>query len=337
MGRISVETRRRIILFRTQGHSVKAIRERLQEEGIVISKCSIYKLIKKYAAAGTVGDLPKKRAKILKEEHLQFINESMEKNDELTSKDLTNELLKEWPDLSVSVRTVRRSRWNLGWRATRPNYCQLVREANKKKRLDWCKDRLSENEQFGNVIFTDECSVQLDSHGRLCFRKKNEPRKLKPKPKHPVKVHIWGGISKKGATQLVIFQGTLKATHFCTIIEHGLLPFIRQHFTDGDYRFQQDNDPKHTSRLAQSFLEDHDVNWWRTPAESPDLNPIENVWGSLKYFLRTHYKPTNLETLVEGIIEFWKTLTPTVCTKYISHLHKVMPKVVAVNGEASGY
>ena len=60
MGRISVKTRRRIVLFRTQGHSVKAIRERRQEEGIVISKCSMYKLIKKYAAAGTVGDLPKK-------------------------------------------------------------------------------------------------------------------------------------------------------------------------------------------------------------------------------------------------------------------------------------
>ena len=132
-----------------------------------------------------------------------------------------------------------------------------MREANK-KRLDWCKDRLSENEQFGNVIFTNECSV------------KNEPRKLKPKLKHPVKVHIWGGISKKGVTQLVIFQGTSKVTNFCTIIEHGLLPFIRQHFTDGDYRFLQDNDPKHTSCLAQLFLEDRDVNWWKTPAESPD-------------------------------------------------------------------
>ena len=74
---------------------------------------------------------------------------------------------------------------------------------------------------------------------------------------------------KKGVT-LVIFQGTSKVTNFCTIIEHGLLPFIRQHFTDGDYRFLQDNDPKHTSRLAQLFLEDHDVNWWKTPAESPD-------------------------------------------------------------------
>ena len=121
----------------------------------------------------------------------------MEKNDGFTSKDLTNELLKEWPDLSVSVRTVRRSRWNLGWRATRPNYCHLVREANKKKRLDSCKDRLSENEQFGNVTMNVlfSLTVMFD-----CFRKKNEPRKLKSKPKHPVKVHIWGGISKKGDT-----------------------------------------------------------------------------------------------------------------------------------------
>ena len=106
---------------------------------------------------------------------------------------------------------------------------------------------------------------------------------------------------------------------------------------NGDYRFQQDNDPKHTSRLVRAFLEEHNVNWWRTPAESPDLNPIENIWGSLKYFLRNHCKPTNLDSLLNGITEFWRTLTPEICTKYISHLCKVIPKVIAVNGEASGY
>ena len=96
--------------------------------------------------------------------------------------------------------------------------------------------------------------------------------------------------------------------------------------------------PKHTSNHVKLFLEDHNINWWRTPAESPDLNPIENVWGSLKYYLRTHHKPTNLQTLLSGITEFWKTLTPEICTKYISHIQKkVIPKVIEVNGEASGY
>ena len=65
--------------------------------------------------------------------------------------------------------------------------------------------------------------------------------------------------------------------------------------------------------------------------------PIENVWGSLKYYLRHEYKPTNLASLEDGIKNFWKTLTPQLCRKYISHLHTVIPKVIAANGAASGY
>ena len=202
------------------------------------------------------------------------------------------------------------------------------------KRLSWCKQQISAKETFDNVIFTDECSVQLDNHGRLCFRKKNEPRKLKPKPKHPIKVHVWGGISRKGATSIVIFTGTLR---YCTILDSSLKPFIERTFTDQNYRFQQDNDPKHASNYSKTYFAENSINWWQTPPESPDLNPIENVWGSLKYFLRHSYKPRNQDSLIAGILLFWKTLTPDVCSKYISHLYKVMPKVVEVNGAASGY
>ena len=34
------------------------------------------------------------------------------------------------------------------------------------------------------------------------------------------------------------------------------------------------NDPKHASYLIEDFFEEHGVNWWPTPPESPDLNPI---------------------------------------------------------------
>ena len=53
------------------------------------------------------------------------------------------------------------------------------------------------NEQFDNVIFSDECTVQLDHHARLCFCKEREKRALKQQAKHPVKVHIWG-VSLRG-------------------------------------------------------------------------------------------------------------------------------------------
>ena len=54
-----------------------------------------------------------------------------------------------------------------------------------------------------------ETSVQLECHQRHSFRKKGQPPKLKPRPKHPVKVHVWAGISKKGATQVCIFEGKM--------------------------------------------------------------------------------------------------------------------------------
>ena len=63
---------------------------------------------------------------------------------------------------------------------------------------------------------------------------------------------------------------------------------------------------------SKGFLEEKGVNWWYTLPESPDLNPIELLWGSLKQYLRNHSKTKNLEELKTGIEQFWLTLTPEV-------------------------
>ena len=66
------------------------------------------------------------------------------------------------------------------------------------------------------------------------------------RPKHLTKVHMWAGISKKGKTGICIFEGIMKKELFVSILEGTLLPLITDVYPE-EYRFMQDNDPKHTS------------------------------------------------------------------------------------------
>ena len=265
------------------------------------------------------------------------MEDCLRSDDELTTRRLKAKLREKFENFpEVSLSTIKRNRKECGWVCTRPHYCQLIRDANKVKRKAWCQKQLHNNEQFEDIIFTDECTVQLDHYGRLCFCKEKEARVLKQRPKHPAKVHIWGGISMRGATRLVMLSGNMNAIRYGKIVEAALVPFVKTCYPDG-HRLQQDNDPKHSSKYIGRLFKFHGIYWWKTPPESPDLNPIENCWGSLKQFLRTTYKPSNLQELMDGIEKFWASLTPDVCKKYIGHLHKVIPKVIEVDGNPSGY
>ena len=55
---------------------------------------------------------------------------------------------------------------------------------------------------------------------------------------------MWAGISSRGATNVVVFTGTLTATRYIDILEAVLVPFLEEVYPNG-HRFQQDNDPKH--------------------------------------------------------------------------------------------
>ena len=128
----------------------------------------------------------------------------------------------------------------------------------------------------------------------------------------------------------------MDATLYIEILDKTLLPFLEKVYPD-EHSLMADNDPKHTSSDTKKFLKDHKVTWWRTPAESPDCNPIENLWHELKEYIRRVKKPKTKGELIDGIKEFWDGLTVSKCLKYINHLKKALPKVIEVNGAATGY
>ena len=149
----------------------------------------------------------------------------MRKNDEMTSAKIQKKLAKR--GISVSSSTVWRSRKQQGWTLRRTAYCQLIRDANKVKWLEFAQCILESRDTFHNVIFSDECSISLQLYRHTCFRMTEEPTKRKLKLKHPLKVHVWGGISCHGASKICIFDGIMDADLFCNVLETTLIPFIR--------------------------------------------------------------------------------------------------------------
>ena len=239
----------------------------------------------------------------------------MRRDDKTTSNKIKKKL--ERHGICVSRSTVRRARKQQGWTLQWTAYCQLICDTNKVKRLEFAHRVLESDDTFNNVIFSDECSISLQAYRRTCFRMVNEPTKWKLKPKHPIKVHVWGGISRSGATKICIFDGIMDADLFCSILETTLVPFISEKLPD--HHFKQDNDPKHTSRQAQAFFEEHEINWWRTPPESPDLNRIKNLWHWIKFYLESKVKPKNKQELVDGIKKFWeRKVTPENVTSILT-------------------
>lgn len=153
------------------------------------------------------------------------------------------------------------------------------------------------------MIFSDKCSVHMDSHAKLSFRQHWEPPQVKGRAKHPYKVHIWAGIFKRGATNLLIFTGNMDTAFYCRSKR-----FLRRPRCPSDgYLFQQDNNPKHTRRLVKEYMEMDGINWRKT---SPEVC----IWTQLSFFgtsssttvyLRMIVKLTTKGELVAGIMQFW--------------------------------
>ena len=92
----------------------------------------------------------------------------------------------------------------------------------------------------------------------------------------------------------------------------------------------QDNDPKHTAKLTKEWLHLRNVNVLEWPAQSPDLNPIENLWKMLK--IQVHNRnPRSLEELKTFCHEEWAQINPMICRK-LTDGYKARLKAVLANG-----
>ena len=165
---------------------------------------------------------------------LGIIKETLEKDFTTSAREVKRILEDNGSVLSLT--TVKKAISAAGYSASKPRYCQMIRDTNKVKRVDFCNDLISNDDKFEDAIFSDECSIQLHDNKTVAYRKKDSWAPPKCRPKHPLKIHLWGAISKKGPSEPVTFEGIMDAEFYTeNILKDTLLPFVRSGFPEGHH------------------------------------------------------------------------------------------------------
>ncbi len=116
------------------------------------------------------------------------------------------------------------------------------------------------------------------------------------------------------------------------ILEHFILPSADQLFKDADFIFQRDLAPVHTAKSTKSWL-NYQLDW---PANSLDLNPIENIWGIIKRKMRNK-RPKNTDELKDTVKETWASIPPQQCHKLITSIPSWIEAVIKAKGAPTNY
>ncbi|XGW34641.1 hypothetical protein V3C99_018542, partial [Haemonchus contortus] len=119
-------------------------------------------------------------------------------------------------------------------------------------------------------------------------------------------VMVHGSFCGKGVGPLHRIEGKMDAKMYLNIMETVIWPFVRSTARSGSI-FQQNNDPKHRSKLVTKWFRNSNVPLLTGPLQSPDLNPIEHLWERLEHQVKglrarnEHEKFLQLKTAWENI------------------------------------
>ncbi|CAH2004254.1 unnamed protein product [Acanthoscelides obtectus] len=138
---------------------------------------------------------------------------------------------------------------------------------------------------------------------------------------------------------MFVCEGRMDATKYINVLENALLPSFTALYGDTNMngvKFQQDNAPCHKAARTMAWFRENCIELLDWPAQSPDLNPIEHLWGLLKRKIRRHtFK--NKEDLKRRLREEWNALTYEECNKLVRSLPKRISAVIKAKGGTTKY
>ena len=151
---------------------------------------------------------------------------------------------------------------------------------------------------------------------------------------------VWGAIAASGPIVLVPVEGRLNSEKYIELIEKNLFSNISSLECPfpANSIFQQDNAPCHASQKTFKWLENSNIETLPWPPQSPDLSPIEDVWGLLTQRV---YKGgitfKNKKDLWAKVKSEWDKLTAVDMAPLYDSMHKRMLDVLQKQGKQINY
>uniref|UniRef100_A0A8C1MH25 Transposase n=1 Tax=Cyprinus carpio TaxID=7962 RepID=A0A8C1MH25_CYPCA len=255
-----------------------------------------------------------------------------------------SELHKEWTEAGVkaSRATTHRRVKEFGYSCRIPLVKPLLNHRQHQRRLTWAKEKKNWTlAQWSKVLFSDESKfcISFGNQGPRVWRKGGEahsPSCLKSSVKFPQSVMIWGAMSSAGVGPLCFIKGRVNAASYQEILEHFMLPSAEKLYGDEDFVFQHDLAPAHSAKTTGKWFTDHGITVLNWPANSPDLNPIENLWDIVKRKLRDA-RPNTLDELKAAIEASWASITPQQCHRLIASMPRRIEAVISAKGFPTKY
>ena len=253
-------------------------------------------------------------------------------------RDITNQ--------SISSQTVCRHLRKSGLRPVVKKKRPFLKPHQRRARLHFAQSHQEWTlEDWKRVIWSDETKInRMGSDGRKwVWKEVGEPlsdRLVQGTVKFGGgNVMVWGCMGWNGVGWATRIEGKMDAELYVSILEDELQETL--HYfdkTSTDIIFQQDNDPKHTSKKAQKWFNDHGYTVMKWPAQSPDLNPIEHLWTHIKRKLDEYENPPNsLHQLWERVEKEWDIIDKSVCQNLIESMPRHMAAVIKAKGGYTKY
>lgn len=306
------------------------------------SKSSVQYILEKFSRDGSVNTSPGRgRPRLTTSKEDRIIQRIVKKNRRISAEKVRIEI-KEQNGMLISPSTVRNRLSEIGLHGRMARKKPLISKKNQKTRVTWIRELLNLSIDWNKVLWSDECKFNVfGSDGRVTvWRKPGEEMKLeciRPTVKHGNgSVMVWGCFSSFGVGNLVFIDGIMYKEDYLKILKENLLESAQKLGLETDFKFQHDRDPKHTAKIITHWLNESGINVMKWIGQSPDMNPIENLWALLKRKLKER-QITGKNMLKRCLLEEWQKITPDFCNKMVNSMNTRCNMVIKNKGGPINY